>query len=160
MRASFVRYFILLLALLFLWAADYKLLYPGRATMALVSLGVSSGIAKGIVATVTVLELYLGIILIFRLDLKYGLIVASATLLIFTVYLFYLTTLATPPSCGCLGLTGIFQNSREEAVWGIARNCAILWVLTWLNNRHAQHSAMPESTAMDVATSSTRIANG
>jgi len=55
---------------------------------------------------------------------------------LFTGYLSYLCTLAHPPACGCLGLTGIFQNSRHEALLGLARNCAILWVIKWSYDRH------------------------
>jgi hypothetical protein len=135
MRAPLARYITLLLAVLFLWAGIYKLLYPGHATMALVSLGASRGIAKGLVAAIIAIELYLGSILLLKLDLKYALVLATCTIFTFTLYLFYLTTLTSPPSCGCLGLTGMFRNSREEAVWGVARNCAILWALSWLASR-------------------------
>ena len=92
---------------------------------------VSLGVAKGIVASVTSIELYLGTILLLRIDLKYGLSLSTAIMFVFTAYLFYLSTLAHPPSCGCLGLTGMFQNSRVEAISGLARNCAILWALRW-----------------------------
>jgi hypothetical protein len=34
-------------------------------------------------------------------------------------FLWYLSTLANPPSCGCLGLTGMFDSSRHDAVFGI-----------------------------------------
>lgn len=34
-----------------------------------------------------------------------------------------------PPSCGCLGLTGIFKSRKQEALFGLFRNCLILWAL-------------------------------
>ena|SRR5437879_2751104 len=41
----------------------------------------------------------------------------------------YLSTLAHPPSCGCLRLTGIFKSRKQEALFGLFRNCLILWSL-------------------------------
>lgn len=48
---------------------------------------------------------------------------------VFTASLWYLSTLADPPKCGCLGLTGMFNSSKHEAFFGVFRNCAILWAL-------------------------------
>ena len=59
-------------------------------------------------------------------------------MLVFAGYLWYLSTLANPPSCGCLGLTGIFENSRNEALLGLARNFTILWAMKWSYDRHFQ----------------------
>ena len=61
-----------------------------------------------------------------RLDLRFALRLATGLMLVFTVYLWYLSTLAHPPACGCLGLTGIFKSSRQEAAFGVARNFLIL----------------------------------
>jgi hypothetical protein len=63
-------------------------------------------------------------------------ILSTALVFVFTGYLFYRSTLAHPPSCGCLGLTGIFQNSRHEALLGLARNFLILWLIKWSYDRH------------------------
>jgi hypothetical protein len=136
MRSPYHRYFPPLLGALFILAAIAKLLHPGLATMALESLDLPTSWAQAIVACVTGLELYLGAILIFRLELKWALVFSTLVMSAFTVYLFYLSTLAHPPSCGCLGLTGIFQNSRHEALLGLARNCAILWLIKWAYDRH------------------------
>jgi len=65
----------------------------------------------------------------FKLDLKYGLWAATGVLFAFTVFLWYLSTLANPPSCGCLGLTGLFKSNRADALFGIVRNVVILWLL-------------------------------
>ena len=87
-------------------------------------------------ASVIVLELCLGAILIQKLDLKFALIAATGLMFLFAGYLWYLSTLANPPSCGCLGLTGIFQNSRHEALLGLARNFLILWAIKWTYDGH------------------------
>lgn len=49
--------------------------------------------------------------------------------LVFSLFLFYLSTMAAPPSCGCLGLTGAFSSGRQGARLGLARNCVILWLM-------------------------------
>ncbi len=86
-------------------------------------------LANWTVIGVTVLELYLGIILLFKLDLKYGLSLATALMFVFTCYLFFLANMAHPPSCGCLGLTGLFKSNKQDALFGVFRNCVILWGL-------------------------------
>jgi hypothetical protein len=97
--------------------------------MALESLDLPYNWAKAIVASVIALELYLGAILLLKFSLKFALILATGLMFVFTAYLWYLSTMANPPSCGCLGLTGIFNSSKNEAVFGLLRNCVILWAL-------------------------------
>ncbi len=120
-----------LIGLLFLYSSLAKMGHPGQATMALESLEIPYALAKWTIAGVTALELYLGVLLLLRWDLKFALGVTTGLMLIFTVFLWYLSTLAHPPACGCLGLTGLFENSRAEALLGVARNCLILWALKW-----------------------------
>lgn len=120
-----------LTGILFVYAGLYKLLFPGEATLSLTSLDVPMGWASFLVATIIVMELYLGFLLLLRTDLKYALSAAMFLMFVFTVYLWYLSTLAHPPSCGCLGLTGIFNSTKHEAFFGVFRNCAILWLLKW-----------------------------
>jgi len=135
-KFPFYRLSPLLFGALFLATIIAKLIHPGSATLALEVLGLHYEWAAGIVAGVTAMELYLGTILLLRHDLKYALQLSTATLLIFTAYLFFLSSLANPPSCGCLGLNGIFRSSREEAIWGLVRNCAMLWGLKWTYDCH------------------------
>jgi hypothetical protein len=40
-----------------------------------------------------------------------------------------LSMLANPPSCGCMGLTQLFKSNKHNAVFGLLRNCVILWLL-------------------------------
>lgn len=101
-----------------------------------VPVGVSYLVAKGVVVGTIIAELYLGIILVWRLNLKFGLGVAMALMLGFTAYLWYLSTLADPPKCGCLGLTGMFNSSKHEALFGVFRNCVILWALKLTMDYH------------------------
>lgn len=134
-----------LFGLMFVWAGIYKLLYPGAATMALEVIGVPNGWARGLVGSVTAAELYLGAILLVGRNRRYALNLATGVMLAFTLYLFYLTTLAHPPSCGCLGLTGIFENSRFEALLGLIRNCIILWGLKWTSDYYFPQLRADES---------------
>ena len=138
-----------LLGAIFVYAGIYELFHPGPATMALESLDVPYSWAKAIVALVIVLEFYLGCSLILRLSLRFAMLSATALMLVFTGYLWYLSTLANPPSCGCLGLTGVFENSRHEALLGLARNFLILWAIKWSYDRHfpANQTAIGRSPA-------------
>jgi len=86
-------------------------------------------LVTSIVVSVLVAELYVGTLLLMNADLKFSLLFSTAIMFVFSGYLFYLSTLAHPPSCGCLGLSGIFKSSKQEAIWGLARNCIILWAL-------------------------------
>jgi hypothetical protein len=85
--------------------------------------------AKPLVVIVTGVELYLAILLILRLDLHFALPACTVTILMFTAFLWYLTTLAHPPACGCMGLTGMFGSTKHEALLGLVRNCLLLWCL-------------------------------
>lgn len=114
------------LGLVFLYGGLYKLYNPSAAELALTSLDVPDLLSRIIVALVTVVELSLGGVLLFRSRLRDSLVFAGSTLFVFTIYLWYLSTLSHPPSCGCLGLTGIFENTRQAAVFGILRNVFLL----------------------------------
>ena len=124
-----IRHLPRLVGLLFLYAGTYKMLWPGQATMALEIIGLSKGLAGFAVSVALMVEMYLGVLLLTGIDHRYALGVSIALMPVFTVYLFYLSTLAHPPSCGCVGLAGIFNSSRHEAVFGLLRNCVILWML-------------------------------
>ncbi len=118
-----------IVGLLFLYSGVYKLLYPGQATAALLSLEASKQVATATIIAVTIVELYLGIILLLKIDLKYGLIVSMGVMFLFSAFLWYLTTIAHPPSCGCMGLTAVFKSNKHNALLGLFRNCVILWLL-------------------------------
>jgi hypothetical protein len=117
--------------ILFLIAGILKLAHPAPATMGLESLEIPYQMSKWTVIGLTVIELYLGVLLVFKIDLRYSISFSMALMFGFLLYLWYLTTLAHPPSCGCLGLTGIFQSTKSEAVFGVLRNCLLLWGLHW-----------------------------
>jgi len=136
LRNLFLKNVPTLIGLLFLFTGAMKLFNPGQATMALESLDVSYGLAKLLVASVTILELYLGVILLRRLDLKYAMGLSMALMFLFTVYMWYLSTMASPPSCGCLGMTGVFTSNKHAALFGVFQNCVILWMLKWSYDYH------------------------
>ena len=139
------KYVPLVLGALFIYSGVYKLIRPGEATYALVSLDLPPWIAVGSVMAATAIELYLGLILLFRTDLKIGLTVATIVVLAFTIFLWYLSTMAHPPSCGCLGLTGMFTSTKQAAVFGVARNCAILWGLKLAYDYYIKPTSISES---------------
>jgi hypothetical protein len=118
-----------IVGLLFLYTGTYKLLYPGQAATAHETLGLSQGVASAFVVGALISELYLGTTLLLSIDLRFAIGASMVLMLLFTGYMFYLSTLAHPPSCGCLGLTGIFTSSKHAALFGLFRNCAILWAL-------------------------------
>jgi hypothetical protein len=123
------KYVPTLLGLLLLYSGAYKMLRPGEATLAIASLDFPYWVAHWTVIVVTGVEIYLGVILLGRIDLRYGLAATTGLIFVFTAFLWYLSTLANPPACGCLGLTGAFESGKKGAVLGIARNCVILWLL-------------------------------
>ncbi len=118
-----------LVGLLFLYSGVYKLVLPGQATAALLSLEVNSGLANVVIVSATIVEVYLGIILLLKMDVKYGLVVSMGVMFLFSLFLWYLSTLAHPPSCGCMGLTAVFKSNKHNALLGLFRNCVILWLL-------------------------------
>jgi hypothetical protein len=117
------------LGVLFVYSGFYKLAYPSEAVTALQSVGVGSWSATSIITLVLMLELYIGVLLLANVAVRFSLILLSGLMLAFTTYLFYLSVMAHPPSCGCLGLSGIFSSNRQGAIFGLARNCVILWAL-------------------------------
>ncbi len=121
----------LLLGLVFLYSGGYKLIFPGEATLALKVLDFGLKPAKAMIIAITVLELYLGTILVLKVDLKLCLRLATGLIFGFTAFLWYLSMLAHPPACGCMGLTHLFLSNRQNAMLGLVRNCGILWLLKW-----------------------------
>src|SRR5947208_13757621 len=93
-----------LIGILLLYAGIYKLVHPGEATYALRALSLSHNLATGIVIASTAFELYLGLVLLLKKDLRFALVATTMLFFMFTAFLWYLATLANPPSCGCLGL--------------------------------------------------------
>jgi hypothetical protein len=139
---------------LFVYAGLYKLIYPGEATMALESLDAARRWANPIVIAVTILELYLGAILILKIPLEkctLGSVWASCSCS--RTYMWYLSTLASPPSCGCLGLTAIFNSNRHAALFGLLQNCLILWALKFSYDHHFK-SAPGHGSAVNMTAKS------
>lgn len=129
MKETFVKIIPRLVGLVFLYTAISKLFHPAHAIAALESLGLRYGKAEAVVFAVITLEFYLGLILLFHVDLKWGLAASTGLMFLFAVFLWYLSTKSKPPSCGCMGLSTIFKSAKQEAWFGLARNCAILWLL-------------------------------
>lgn len=129
MSSKIGKYVPAVLGVLLLYSGAYKLLSPGEATLALKSLDLPLVLARWTIGLVTILELYFGVLLVAKIELRFALAAATALIFVFTGFLWYLSTLANPPACGCMGLTGAFTEGKKGAVLGIARNCVILWLL-------------------------------
>jgi hypothetical protein len=114
---------------LFAYAGSYKLVHPGEATLALLTLGITQSLAVAGVMCVTAAELYLATILLTRSNLKFGLQVSTTLMLVFSLFLAYLSFIASPPSCGCMGLSTAFHSNKHNAIFALARNSLILWLL-------------------------------
>lgn len=134
-----------LVGTLLVYSGSYKGIYPGEATLALMALGAPKALATIAISAVTCVELYLGIILMIGANRQVALWGVTALMLSFSIFLFYLTTMAHPPSCGCLGLTGAFSSGRQGALFGLVRNCVVLWLL-----RGAYDYYYPESMTTRV----------
>ena len=146
----------LLVGALFIYSGLYKLAYPGEATMALVSLDLPLALAIITIAAVTAVELYLGIILLLRVDMRYALWATTGLVFAFTIFLWHLSTLAHPPACGCMGLTGLFRSNRANALLGICRNVTLLWLLKFAYDYYCKGSATAQAppTGRDPQSSS------
>jgi hypothetical protein len=151
MKSSFAKNTPLGLGLLLLFSGLYKVAHPGDATYALMSLDLFHRFARPTVVLVTAVELYLGIILTFRIDVRFGLRAATIVLFAFTLFLWYLSSLAHPPSCGCMGLTGVFKSSKQAALFGLVRNCAILWCLKWSVESYGRSEVEPHHSTLTNA---------
>jgi hypothetical protein len=114
---------------LLLYAGLHKLGFPGEAVYALQAVSLKHWTATALIGLVTAVELYLGFSLLSGKDLRFTLPCTVLLFFCFTVFLWYLSTLAHPPGCGCLGLSKVFQSNKSAAVFGIFRNCLVLWLL-------------------------------
>jgi hypothetical protein len=120
---------VLFLGILFLIAGSLKMLNPSEAELGLAAIGFSRFFSFVTVFAVTVTEMAIGVCLLMGINVRGILKTAGSLILLFTCYLWYLSTLANPPACGCLGLSGIFDTNRQQAFFGMVRNMMILFVI-------------------------------
>lgn len=135
------------LGFLFLYAAVAKLNYPVQAMAALESIGLRPNHAEWLIIDVTAIELYLAVILILQLNLRWGLALSMGVMSAFSVFLFCVSFMSSPPACGCLGLSQIFSSTRHEALFGLLRNCVILWALKFSYDYYFGRGPMPGADA-------------
>src|SRR5690348_6146721 len=69
------------LGLVFAWSGVYKTIHPGEATLALQALGASITVAEATILLVACLELYLAMILVFRMNLQFALRITTVLLI-------------------------------------------------------------------------------
>jgi hypothetical protein len=133
--------------LIFLWAGTYKMQFPAEAVIGLEALEFPRWVAESLVYFVIVMEIYLGLLLLLKIDWQLAMRLAFGLMFIFTTYLFYLSTLANPPFCGCLGLTGVFNSGKHQALFDLARNVLILWALA-VSYRHHFPGTRPDNVSI------------
>jgi len=129
-----------LTAALFIWAGVSKALFPAQAVLALESLDLPRWTAETLVTIAAAVEIYLAAMLCLKQHRQVAIIGSMVCLLVFTGYLFYLSRMANPPSCGCLGLTGIFKSNKQAAIIGLLRNGVLIATLNacYLSNQRAE----------------------
>jgi hypothetical protein len=125
-----------LLGVLFLYAGTYKGVNTGRTTESLMAINVPLGVAFALTLAVASVELYVACILLLSKHKLYPLCSAAGCLVIFTLYLVYIRTLANPPDCACGPLLEVFNTMYGSATFGILRN-ALLLLLVALYLVHA-----------------------
>jgi uncharacterized membrane protein YphA (DoxX/SURF4 family) len=132
----------------FLYAGLYKAFKPAEAVLALRSLEVTHVVAESLVFFVTVVEIHIGILLVMGINVRAASAIAVGFLLVFTVFLSYLATLAAPPGCGCPDLIGLFDSNRHKALFGIFRNVALLAILAALARKMATETIAQETSTV------------
>jgi uncharacterized membrane protein YphA (DoxX/SURF4 family) len=112
--------------------------YTGRSAILAVSgelfpsAGVGVGQSSALIATVTFLELALGLVLLLGTLRRHAAIAAILLLIIFSVYLSALLVIPDAPSCGCATMWGSsILDTRSQAVFGIVRNISFVFLLVW-----------------------------
>jgi hypothetical protein len=123
--------FPIVVGLLLLYAGLYKAIKPAEAVLAVRSLEISLRLAEVSVSAVTVAEIYIGTLLVFGISYRWAIGTSLCCFLGFTLFLWYLATLANPPTCGCPDLLGLFTSNRQKAVFGLIRNIIIMGLLLW-----------------------------
>jgi uncharacterized membrane protein YphA (DoxX/SURF4 family) len=122
------------IGLVFLYAGTQKLFDPSHFIKSFQILKVSDQLAFDLATFVTAVELYAAAMLLCFERKNTGCFVAMLSLICFTVFLLYLSTLAHPPECGCGPLLEFFKSSRQNALAGIVRNLALIGLL-WYYHR-------------------------
>ena len=122
-------------AAVFLHSGAFKLGQHRETIEILKQLGPSATVAMLILAIVVTLELYVGVGLLFFSDKRPPMWTALGCLLVFSVYLGYLSTLMAPPKCGCGNLFAFFESNRKNAVVGLVRNVGLAAMILWWMSR-------------------------
>jgi len=125
----------LLTGLLLAYAGFLKMVHPADSVLSLESLGSPRLVAELLIGTICAVELYLAFCLWLHPKDRANIMVTMCVFFLFTTYLTYLGTLADPPSCGCMGLTGVFESNKKNALVGAARNAILLLFLHWYLQR-------------------------
>lgn len=116
-------------------AAAFKAWEPERLGDVLRFAGIDADKAGLAAALIVGLETLVGCALLLRPTNRPVRIVATSLFAIFTVVLVVLLMNPHPPDCGCFGPARLFQSTKAELGFGIARNLLACAALLWLPRR-------------------------
>lgn len=125
----------LVLGGVFVWAGVLKALTP-EAMIPAVGAGLPSGLlglrgALAVVCFLAAVEIGLGLGIVFMRSKSRWVVIASALLCVYSVYLAWLLTLPSSPRCGCLGVR-LGATPTQEHWAGILRNIGLLSLATMM----------------------------
>lgn len=116
-------------------AAAFKAWEPQRLGDVLRFAGIDANLTGLAAAIIVGLETLVGCALLLRPTSRRVRIVATSLFAIFTVVLVVLLMNPHPPDCGCFGPVRLFQSTKAELGFGIARNLLACAALLWLPRR-------------------------
>lgn len=134
---------------LFLWAGLHTIWQPAEVALALAVLTMNIKLSTVLAICVGVVQIHIGLLLLLRHSSDEALRWGIALLFCFTVFLWYLRTLATPPSCGCPGLHGLFSSNCDAALFGMIRNVVLMLLLL---GTFAAYRQDPKNSCKDTIT--------
>jgi hypothetical protein len=88
--------------------------------------GIPGSWVSNVALLIVQVEIVLGLAMLFRVSERATTIIAIVMFIVFSLQLGYFLTSASPPSCGCLGKLRLFENTRNETLFGLFRNILIL----------------------------------
>ncbi len=110
----------------FLFASISKAWDPSTLASLWTRLGIGSTLGNCVLLGLVFFEGVIGLHLLLLPQVGRSRLIAIISLVLFCVFLIYLSTLNLPPSCGCLGAVRFFKNTQSELYWGIARNAFLI----------------------------------
>lgn len=130
----------IILGFVFLISGFIKLFDASVTVATFVSLNFSENTAEILTFCLLFYEISIGVYLVFLKERNIVPKICLVTLCLFSAYLIYLLTLQKPPSCGCFGALKLFRSNKQEAVFGLVRNLALILLLLYWMLKQRQRS--------------------